>query len=298
MKLALKPWRAFCADLVYSRNDSNIIVSYPKSGRTWHRAAVGLYLAHAYGLDARECLDTRYVTQAAGLPSTSYSHNGANFLHGTGPDHFLNANGLLWWGRNVLLLVREPRAVLVSSFHHMSSRSRKFNGTLSEFIRGPNTGIEKILIAYNRWHILSKKTRRFIVQSYEGMHARPRSSLCDALEFIGVSQINDAAVEQALVLTQFESLRKLEQEKYFQHSSLNQRRDKPNGQKVRDGKIDGYKNSLSPDDLNFIQQAINRIGNPFEALIEAANFGTLTCPDEKWTSNTLRRIEQQVILRA
>jgi hypothetical protein len=298
MKLALKPWRAFCADLVYSRNDSNIIVSYPKSGRTWQRAAVGFYIAKAYGLDPRECLDTRRMTQAAGLPATSYSHNGANFLHATDPDHLLNANGLLWHGRNILLLVRDPRAILVSGFHHMTSRSRKFNGTLSEFVRGPHTGIEKILIAYNRWHKLSKKTHRFAVQSYEGMHANPRSSLCDVLEFIGVSQINEMAVEQALTLTNFETLKKLEQEGYFKHKSLDHRPDKPNGQKVREGKVDGYKNSLSQDDLDFIQQTVNRVGNPFEAVIEAASVSSLSSPDEKRTSSTHRNIEQQVPLSA
>ena len=298
MKLALKPWRAFCTDLVYSRNDSNIIVSYPKSGRTWQRAAVGFYIAKAYGLDPRECMDTRRMTQAAGLPATSYSHNGANFLYATDPDHFLNANELLWHGRNALLLVRDPRAILVSGFHHMTSRSRKFTGTLSEFVRGPHTGIEKILIAYNRWHKLSKKTHRFAVQSYEGMHANPRSSLLDVLEFIGVSQINEVAVEEALILTQFETLKKLEQEGYFKDKSLNRRAGVPNGRKVRDGKVDAYKSSLSPDDLNFIQEAIYRIGNPFEAIIKAASVGSLSSPDEVRTSSTHRKIEQQVPLIA
>ena len=128
------------------------------------------------------------------------------------------------------------------------------------------------------------------------MHANPRSSLCDVLEFIGVSQINEAAVDQALILTHLESLRKLEQEGYFKHKSLNYRSGKPNGQKVRDGKIDGYKNSLSPDDLDFIQQAINRIGNPFEAIIEAASVGSLSSTDEGRASYMQGKNEKQVLL--
>ncbi|MEQ1519914.1 MAG: sulfotransferase domain-containing protein [Aestuariivirga sp.] len=294
MKKALKPWRSFCADFIHSRNDSNIIVSYPKSGRTWQRAAVGIYIANAYGLDARECLDTRHITQAAGLPSTSYSHNGANFLHSIDPDHFLNANSLLWRGRNILLLVRDPRAILVSGFYHMTSRSMKFNGTLSEFVRGPQTGIEKILVAYNRWYKLGKETRRFVVQSYEGMHANPRSSLHEVLEFVGVTQINEKAIEQALILTNFETLKRLEREGYFKHKSLNRQPGKPNGQKVRDGIVNGYKNALTPDDLDFIQQAVNRIGNPFEAIIETASVNSLLSPKEKSTSHTQTNTTQQL----
>lgn len=273
MKQISKPWRSFCKDMIQSRRNVNIVVSYPKSGRTWHRASLGLYIAHAYGLDARYCLDTRYFTQAAGLPCTSYSHNGANFTHYVKPEHFLTANGLLWRGKNILLLVRDPRAIVVSSFHHFSSRSKKFDGTLSEFIRNPRTGIEKILVAYTRWYEHSRKSEKFMVQSYEGMHANNRATLRNALSFIGVTEVNEDALEYALTLTKFENLRKLEQEGFFRHKSLKPQLDNPNGQKVRLGSVEGYKESLSLEDLNYIQSAINSIGNPFESAILQGSVG-------------------------
>lgn len=268
-----KPWRDLCKDLVRSRNDANIIISYPKSGRTWHRAAIGYYLANAYGLDVKKCLDTRLTTQAAGLPTASYSHNGANFLSNIDPDHILNANSLLWRNRGVLLLVRDPRAILVSSFHHMTSRSRKFEGTLTEFIRHPYTGIEKILVAYNRWYERGVNSQKFMVQSYEGMHADHRAALSNALGFIGVTQLKEDAINQALAFTTFENLKQLENRGFFEHKSMNQREVAADGQKVREGKVDGYKKSLSPDDLDFIQQTIARIGNPFEEAIRDAVVG-------------------------
>jgi Sulfotransferase domain len=270
---SLKPWRAFCKDLIQSRNDANVIISYPKSGRTWHRAALGRYLANAYDLDSTQSLDTRFITHAAGLPLTSYSHNGANFLSDINPDHFLNGNSLLWRNKSVLLLVRDPRAILVSSFHHMTSRSKKFEGTLSEFIRHPHTGIEKILVAYNRWHKLGRLSPRFMVQSYEGMHANHRAALSNALEFIGVNELNELAIDEALSFTTFDNLKKLENLGYFQHKSMNQRNVVPEGQKVREGKVDGYKRSLSSSDLDFIQLAVTRVGNPFEEAIENAVVG-------------------------
>lgn len=273
MKQISRPWRSFCKDMIQSGRNVNIVVSYPKSGRTWHRSGVGLYIAHAYGLDARYCLDTRYITQAAELPCTSYSHNGANFTHCVNPEHFLTANGLLWRGKNILLLVRDPGAIVVSSFYHYSSRSKKFKGTLSEFIRGPLTGIEKILVAYNRWHEHIRKSEKFMVQSYEGMHANNRAALHNALSFIGVNEVKEDALEFALTLTTRENLRKLEQEGFFRHNSLKPLIDNPNGQKVRQGTVDGYKESLSLEDLNYIQSAIKRIGNPFESVIRQASVG-------------------------
>lgn len=273
MKQISKPWRSFCTDMIQSRQNVNIVVSYPKSGRTWHRASLGLYIAHAYGLDARHCLDTRFITRAAGLPCTSYSHNGANFTHCVNAEHFLTANSLLWRGKNILLLVREPRAIIVSSFHHFSSRSKRFDGTLSEFIRNPQTGIEKILVAYSRWHEHSRKSEKFMVQSYEGMHANNRAALLNALQFFGVTEMKEDALEYALTLTTRENLRKLEQEGFFKHNSLKPLVNNPNGRKVRQGTVDGYKESLSLEDLSYIQSAINRIGNPFESVIRQASVG-------------------------
>ena len=120
MKEVIRPWQDFCRGLLRSRNDATVVISYPKSGRTWHRAAIGMYLAEAHGLDPHECLDIRQVARAAGLPAVSYTHNGANFLFNIGPGHWLNGNSLSWRGKNILLLVRDPRAILVSGYHHMT----------------------------------------------------------------------------------------------------------------------------------------------------------------------------------
>lgn len=286
---SFKPWRDFFKEWYRSRNDPNIVISFPKSGRTWHRASVGIYVATAYGLDLSKSLDTHLIMLAAGLPTTSYCHNGANFLHSSDPNHFLNANSSLWHRKNNLLLVRDPRAILVSGFHHMKWRSKRFDGTLSEYIRHPHMGIEKILVAYCRWHENSKKSKKFMVQSYEGMHANRRVALCNALEFLGVTKINEDALEQTLMLTTFDNLKKLEQEGYFQHNSMQSGKADANGQKVREGKIDGFKTYLSLDDLEFIQQAIDRIGNPFEEVIRRGGIGdqTLSLLDSSRDEDTL-----------
>jgi hypothetical protein len=282
----LKPWRDLVKELIRTRNDPNIIISYPKCGRTWHRASIGLYIAHANGLDPRKSLDTRFITQAAGLPATSYCHNGANFLMDIDPSNILNGSRMLWYGKNVLLIVRDPRAVLVSSFHHMSARSRRFDGTISEFIRNPRTGIEKILVAYNRWHEFGQKTENFMVQSYEGMRADHRAALCNALMFLGVEALNEEALEKTLALTTFEQLKKLEQEGYFEHRALRIRPNEANGAIVREGKVDGFKAALAEDDLEFIQQAVNRIGNPFEDIIGRKAVG------ERYHSNSMGKTQK------
>ena len=57
-----------------------VIVSFPKSGRTWLRLMIGKVLCERYGLPENEALDTFGLTKAAGLPLTVLTHDGAGNL--------------------------------------------------------------------------------------------------------------------------------------------------------------------------------------------------------------------------
>jgi Sulfotransferase domain len=272
---SLMHYRVFLRDKWRSRRDETIVVSYPKSGRTWHRAAIGIYLARVYNLDERIALDTREVTRLSGLPITSYSHNGANFLSAIDAHHILSAHHHLWAGRNILLLVRDPRAILVSSYHHMKSRTRSYEGTLAEFVRHPHTGIEKILVAYNRWHKLSKFCKNFLLQTYEGLHANHKDALRNALVYLGEKTIDAAAIEYSIAMTRFDNLRALEVDRFFEHGALNFKASTAEGLKVRKGKVDGYIDELSADDLDYIADSVRRLGNPFEKEISENSIGNI-----------------------
>ena len=54
-----------------------IVVSYPKSGRTWLRALLGRYLTRRARLPESAMLDTEQVSVAAGLPRLSFTHDGS-----------------------------------------------------------------------------------------------------------------------------------------------------------------------------------------------------------------------------
>lgn len=121
------------------------VVSYPKSGRTWHRSMIGAYLTYKHDLDLRAITDVLVLTRKLGLPSVHYTHNGANYTYAVAGAHFTNATAYVWRGKRVILIVRELRDILVSAYHHARYRSCQFLGTIHEFIRHPHTGIEKIL---------------------------------------------------------------------------------------------------------------------------------------------------------
>jgi hypothetical protein len=87
----------------------------------------------------------------------------------------------LWRGKDVLLLIRNPRDVLVSAYHHYQFRTATFRRPISDFIRRPETGIAKILAAHHRWHDNRSLAASFRVASYERMHRSPEAVLRETL---------------------------------------------------------------------------------------------------------------------
>lgn len=256
-------WRRCAKDLLKMAGDSAIVVSYPKSGRTWHRVILARYIAAQHGLEAVRSIDTRKLTKRFGLPRISYSHNGANFLHPHGPYHVLNGNAGFWRGRKIVLLVREPKDVLVSCFFHAKHRSRSFDGSLSEFIRHPHTGIEKLLVAHHRWFAKQGKALAFMVQRYEDMLSDTGTAARKALEFLGF-KIDPRLLSETIEFARFDNLRILEEKGYFQSGALgcNVARQRE-AKKVRAGRMNGYREHMTAADIDYVQSMMARIGHPW-----------------------------------
>src|SRR5262245_38531342 len=92
-----------------------LVVSYPKSGRTWLRVVRGKALCLQYGLTAHSILDTPAITAAAGLPRADFSHDGTD-LHDALDHAALSEDKSAYRHRKVIFLARDARDVLVSSY--------------------------------------------------------------------------------------------------------------------------------------------------------------------------------------
>lgn len=246
-----------------NRKHDTFIISMPKSGRTWHRLMVGYYLARVADVDPKNSLKLDYLTKAAGIPPLAYSHNASSFTEKLPPHSKVVASPVEWQGKSVLLLKRDSRDVLVSSYFHSRFRDGAFDGSISEFIRNPFVGIVKILTAFNRWHENRHLAANFEVVSYEEMKANSASSLVNSLAFIGVRQPDLKIVEEAVNFTDFKNLQRLEQTDYFQSEEMRNSSNDSRGSKIRSGKVGGFREHLSEEDLSFIEAMEREMGDPF-----------------------------------
>jgi hypothetical protein len=239
------------------------VISLPKSGRTWHRLMVGYYLARVSGIDPKNSLKLEFLAKSAGIPPLAYTHNASSFTEKLPPRSKAVASPLEWQGKNVLLLTRDNRDVLVSSYFHSRFRDKAFDGSISEFIRNPFVGIVKILTAFNRWHENRHLASNFEVVSYEEIKAEPAAALAKGLSFVGIAQPDRKIVEETVKFADFGNLQKMEQSDYFQSEEMRNNSNDPRGRKIRSGKVGGFREHLSDEDLAFIEKMEREMGNPF-----------------------------------
>jgi hypothetical protein len=195
------------------------IVSYPKSGNTWLRFLIANAIKVKYDVDREVTFFTiqdiipgiaklRMIKdtgpfEIAGLPRIITSHS-----------HFNPYMG------RVILLVRDPRDVLLSHFYH----SRKYGAiseslTLDQFIRTSNFGVQNWNSHTSNWMDYKNYSSGQIVRifKYEDLKTDTANELKKIMNLIGLS-LSDAQLTEAIQLSSFENM--AASEKIHMSSSL------------------------------------------------------------------------------
>lgn len=245
------------------------IVSYPKCGRTWLRVLVGKALCEQFGLDETKLFKTTFLCRAAKIPAAKFVHDGTG-----------GVAGIKWYeqerdrshfgGKKVSLLIRDPRDVVVSSYFQATKRMGAHEGSMQAFIRDECFGIRTIVTMYQIWQENRNVPRDFLLLRYEDMHRDPARCLRSLLEFIGVEHPDEAAVAAAVRYGSFENMRRLERSGTFSRKMSPGDPDDEESYKVRKGRVGGFVDYLSPDDIAYVDRVIDEAGNPLGARVPAS----------------------------
>jgi hypothetical protein len=239
------------------------VISYPKSGRTWLRALIGKYLSSRYGIPDDDMLSTERMTSKSGLPRVSFSHDTSDMKNEVKYQDLLRDRAM-YADKKVILLGREIKDTLVSAYFQATKRIRVFEGTISEFIRTERFGIRKILAFYDIWLQNRDVPESFLFIRYEDLHENPEDTMMKILGFIGEVDIDENLLEASIEFCSFENLRKLEERNAFKRGILRPASDgDPDSFKVRKGKVGGYTEHLSEEDVEFIDEVIADQGFDF-----------------------------------
>ncbi|MGA7544226.1 MAG: sulfotransferase domain-containing protein [Methyloceanibacter sp.] len=215
-----------------------ILVSYPKSGRTWLRVMLG----------------------ELNLP-LDYRHDGATDSRPRPFEELRLCDQEVYREKPVVLLSRDPRDTVVSCYFQKSLRLDGYAGAMADFVRDPLHGIEKI-VRYNlAWLTRGVELSAFLPVTYEEIITDPVAVMRGIVDFIGVDR-DDAEIERVVANNTFDRMRQREAggeySQRFRRKLSPSDPGNPESYKVRRGKVGGYVDYLSAEDIAYCDEILER----------------------------------------
>jgi hypothetical protein len=243
-----------------------VIVSPPRSGRTWLRMMLSRFFQIRYGLPEDELLGYHnYHQRNPAIPRIRFTHD--RYI-GNYTGH--RDSKCDFYPKKVILLVRDPRDVVVSNYFQWINTVNPYKIALLnlpehpaevpifEFAMMPRFGISRTIDFLKAWAPELKKTRSHLLIRYEDMRAEPARIFADILAFMQIHASPDE-IDQVVRWSSFENMRTMEQKQTFDDGSRRLMLKDPNNPdafKVRRGKVGGYCDYFAEHELEVIDRLI------------------------------------------
>ena len=225
-----------------------VVVSFPKSGRTFVRAMVARLYQRRFGIEERGLLEFPSLRRAApDVPRLLFTHAG-DAMRRADEIRFEPSD---YAGKKLVLISRHPGDIAVSRYHHLKHRSRdKARKRLAEqpletFIWAEQGGIPSIVEFLNQFARLPGIT----IIRYEDFLSQPATCLGQLAKAIGLKATKQD-IADAVEFGALANLKQLESEGYFTSSRLRPaRKDDARSGKVRQGTSGGYRGQLGEGEV-------------------------------------------------
>ncbi len=251
---ALLPRRLLAS---YRRARTDVyLVSFPKCGRTWVRVLLGRTFQQLFDLPADADLVElhRLAELDERVPCVVATHD--DDAQWKAPDD-VEVDKSRYRGTPVVLLVRDPRDVIVSLYHQRRGRNGGYTGSLEQFLTERVGGFESLLRFYDAWAAELDTPGRTLVVRYEDVHARPAAELRRVLAFIGLAEVPADVVADAVEFASFDHMRQLEESGAFASEKLRPGTvGDPSTYKTRKGRVGGHRDELTLEQIADLDRAM------------------------------------------
>jgi hypothetical protein len=248
-----------------------IVISIPKSGRTWVRTFLCAYFCQRHGREFT-LEPHRYLDLA--IPRVVYSHD--LFEHRTKGSwwdllrgkYLVPANELRL-AKKIILLARDPRDCFVSLYLQMTRRTAETPAnlrrkTIAQMLRDERFGIGAMVKTMNDWLHEFRDRSNFALLRYEMIRSAAVESFHQLLEWLGETEPETSVLEQAVEFSRFENMQKMEATGAFDSKIL-----RPGDAsdvesfKVRRGKVGGFEDYLCVEDQQYAAAAMQNLNSQF-----------------------------------
>ena len=281
---SLKPYKRRLRALLGMLPDEMVVISYPKSGRTWLQLMLGEYLTRHFGLDVQNVIAIKENTKRLpGFPRLKFAHDERPQWKTAG-EQVLDKSA--YRDQQIILLARDPRDIIVSLFFEKTKRvparrsdRPEYKGTINDFVYHDVGGIDSIITFFNSWYENREVPMSFRIVRYEDLRNSTRETLSDLLVYLGIEQVNEQFLDEVLELGDINRMRRSEAEgargahtlrrtdpgvdnafqtRAFQPADPGD----PESFKVRKGKVGGYTDYLGEKEIEFLNKKISEELNP------------------------------------
>ena len=228
-----------------------VIVSFGKSGRTWLRVLLSRFFQLRFGLRPSAFIGFDNLHRKNdGIPRVFFTHD--NYLR----DFTGNADSKRdFYGKKVVLLVRQPGDVAVSQFHQWKFRMRPHKKGLNKypdhgkevdvfsFAVDEDAGLPKVIEFMNAWARELPRLEQLLIVRYEDLRGDTAGQLRRVLEFMGQAPTEGELVD-CVAFASVENMRKLEEKSTFWLAGSRMKpgdKANPESFKVRRAKVGGYR---------------------------------------------------------
>ena len=239
------------------------IIEYPKCGRTWLRLMLGKAIALRFGFgDEVNLLEIEEMVRLhKDVPRIKITHEDT-VPPKKAPE--LERDKQCYKNKKVIFLVRDPRDIMVSQYFQMTKRQYEYDwqyhSDISSFIRDERYGVDTLLHFMNIWYENKSVPSDFLLVRYEDMKTDTCKELERVIKFIGIEGVGREITCDAVNFADFDNMMRMERE-----NSLNSGRLRPvdiddaESYKVRKGKVGGYVDYLSDEDIGYLNQKTKTI---------------------------------------
>lgn len=226
------------AEFLKMQGSDALLLSYPKSGRTWLRMALGLCLVEQYGLHVQDPTDLSGLASSnANVPVIRATHDGRPHL---ALPRDLRRRKYAYFGTRIIFLVRDPRDVSISLYYHHKYRDGRDVGGVDEWVRAGVGGLPTAVEFMNCWVRNLRLAKEVTLVRYEDMQVNLGAVLCQVCRFVGVEPREEYIV-RVVEGSSFNRMHALEAEGVFEEERLSARDPSDvRTYKTRAGKVGGY----------------------------------------------------------
>jgi hypothetical protein len=256
-----------------ARRAVGIVIGHPKSGNTWLRTMISRLYQVRYDLPASLVIKTDDLHRRNREIPSFFCTNGwygyedviQPFLAPGAPDHWLRHKAFV-------LLARNPCDVSVSWYFQFArrvspSKRELINATLArpidhetismwDFVMQSEVGLPSLIDFLNSWERSLASLPHTLLVRYEDLRSEPAATLARILSHFSLS-FSDDEIAEAVRFGSFDNMKRLESEGFFQRSGLAVvDRSDPDASKVRRGKVGGYREYFTPEQVAEMERLV------------------------------------------